>query len=173
MKRAETTARVEESRYMGDAPQTLSGARSLARNAPVGARQLSFQSALFLLVGGAVIGGAVPAGVLLDRRVAAELERRTRDELARAPRVLADRSAARADAMMMHAKELAGSPVLVSALARGDHAAAEGAARASAAAFGEAPMLIDGRERSRLGPPATPALLAATRRGEMPTAIAA
>src|SRR5688572_6895523 len=55
MKRAETTARVEESRYMSDAPQTLSGARSPARNAPVGTRQLSFQSALFLLLGGAVI----------------------------------------------------------------------------------------------------------------------
>jgi signal transduction histidine kinase len=173
MKRAETTARVEENRHMSEERQTLSGARSPARNARVGARQLSLRSALFLLLGGAVIGGVVPAGVLLDRRVASELERRTRDDLARAPRVLADRSAARADAMMMHAKELASSPALVSALARGDHAAAEGTARASAAGFGEAPVLIDGGEQSRLGPPATPALLAATRRGEMPTAITA
>jgi two-component system NtrC family sensor kinase len=156
MKHAETTTTAEGS-----------------RNARVGARQLSFQRALFLLLGGAVIGGVVPAGVLLDRRVEAELEQRTRDDLARATRVLTERSAARADAMMMHAKELAGSPALVSALARGDHAAAEGAARASAAAFGEAPVLIDGGERRRLGPPAAPALLAATRRGEMPTTITA
>jgi two-component system, NtrC family, sensor kinase len=173
VKRAETTATVEESRYMGDARQKLPGARSPDSGTRVGARQLSFQSALFLLLGGAVIGGVVPAGVLLDQRVESELERRTRDDLARAPRVLAERSAARADAMMMHAKELAGSPALVSALARGDHPAAEGTARESAAAFGETPVLIDGEERRRLGPSANTELLAATRRGEMPTAITA
>ena len=156
---------------MGDVRQTLPDTRPSTGRARFGAPQLSFQTALFLLLGGAVIGGVVPAGVLLDQRVAAELERRTRDDLARAPRVLADRSAARADAMMMHAKELAASAALVSALARGDHSAAEGTARESAATFGEAPVLIDDEERSRLGPPASPALLAATRRGEMPTAI--
>src|SRR5918999_5610267 len=156
---------------MGDVRQTLPDTRPSTARARFGAPQLSFQTALFLLLGGAVIGGVVPAGVLLDQRVAAELERRTRDDLARAPRVLADRSAARADAMMMHAKELAASAALVSALARGDHSAAEGTARESAATFGEAPVLIDDEERSRLGPPASPALLAATRRGEMPTAI--
>ena len=158
---------------MGDARQTLPKARSPDGDARVGARQLSFQSALFLLLGGAVIGGVVPAGVLLDQRAATELERRTRDDLARAPRVLADRSVARADAMMMHAKELASSPALVSALARGDHPVAESTARESAATFGEAPILIDGQEQRRLGPPADPGLLAATRRGEMPTAITA
>jgi two-component system, NtrC family, sensor kinase len=153
MKRAETTARVEAD--------------------PMSVRQLSLRGALFLLLGGAVIGGVVPAGVLLDRRVETELEQRTRDDLARATRVLADRSAARADALMMHAKEIATSPALVSALARGDHAAAEGTARSAAAVFSEAPILIDGAEQRRLGPPTSPALLAATRRGEMPTTIAA
>jgi two-component system NtrC family sensor kinase len=173
MKHGETIATVEESQSVSDTRQTPPGAGSPADGARAGRRQLSFQGALFLLLGGAVIAGVVPAGILLDQRLTSELERRTRDDLARAPRVLADRSAARADAMMMHAKELAGAPALLSALARGDHAAAEGAAREAAAAFGEAPVLIDAEARSRLGPPAGSGLLDATRRGEMPTAITA
>src|SRR5918992_4997300 len=158
---------------MDDVRQTLPDTRPSTGRARFGAPQLSFQTALFLLLGGAVIGGVVPAGLLLNQRVAAELERRTRDDLARAPKVLADRSAARADAMMMHAKDLAASRALIDALVRSDYAAAEATARASAATFGEAAVLIDRDERRRLGPSATPSLLAATRRGEMPTAITA
>jgi two-component system, NtrC family, sensor kinase len=156
---------------MDDGRRMPQSARSPSNHVGVRAHRLSLQRALVLLLVGAVIAGVVPAGVLLDRRVASELERRTREELVRAPRVLADRSAARADAMMMHAKDLAAAPVIVNALVNSDHAAADDWARATAAVFGEVPVLIDSGGRTWLGPPATPVQLAATRRGEMPTAI--
>lgn len=129
--------------------------------------KISLQRALVALVGGAVLLALVPAGVALDRRLVAELERKAREDLAMAPKVLADRNTTRADALMMHAKDLAGTPELASALEEPDVARAAAIAR-TAAPEGEAAVLLDGTGRPVVGPSPPAELVEATRRGEMP-----
>jgi hypothetical protein len=68
---------------------------------------VSLQRTLLLLIVTALLAGIVPAGVVIDRRLAREVEARAHDDLAQAPRLLADRNLALAEAMLMHAKEVA------------------------------------------------------------------
>lgn len=49
-------------------------------------RKISLPQALIAVVGGALLLGLVPAGVALDRRLAAELKREARADLAMAPK---------------------------------------------------------------------------------------
>lgn len=111
----------------------------------------------------------VPASVVLDRGLEADLRGWIRADLARGVEVVADREAARGDVMMMHAKELAATPGLGDALARGG-AGAAAMVRAAAGALPEEPVLVAADGVALAGPAPAPALVAATRRGEMPVA---
>lgn len=80
--------------------------------------------ALLAIVGLAMLAAAAPAWLALDRRLAAELERRARDDLMLAPSVLVDRMAASSDALMMRAKDAAHSPGLAGAIVGGNRTTA-------------------------------------------------
>lgn len=68
-----------------------------------------------------------------------------RDVLALAPRLLADRHAARADALMMHAMELAHMPGLAAMLMRGDSAQANAAMTLARGGYGDESVLMSAR----------------------------
>ena len=136
--------------------------------------KISLQPALLLLLGGVLLVAFLPAGLLLDRRLEAELERAAREELAVAPRVIADRNAARSDALMMHAKDLAAVPDVVAGIRDGDAVAAVRAAED--AKFDEREEVVvvpaPGVE-PWAGPMPGPELIDATRNGEMPVSFVA
>lgn len=136
--------------------------------------KISLLPALLLLLGGVLLVAFVPAGVLLDRRLEAELERAAREELAVAPRVIADRNAARSDALMMHAKDLAAVPDVVAGIRDGDAVAAVRAAED--AKFDEREEVVvvpaPGNE-PWAGPMPDRELIDATRNGEMPVSFVA
>ncbi len=131
--------------------------------------------ALAASVAVAILAGLVPAGIALDRRVATALETRTRDDLAMAPRLLADRNAAIDDAMMMRAKEFASLDGLAEAMtlaATGDSAALLRAVSGVRGSMGAAIPLVVGRDGEVLmGPPPDADLVEATRRGDMPVKL--
>jgi signal transduction histidine kinase len=131
-------------------------------------RKISLPQALIALVGGALLLGLVPAGVALDRRLAAELKREARADLAMAPKILADRLAARSDALMMRAKELADAPGLGEAVAAGDRPRALELARAAISGPDERVALVDGAGRAWTEPAPGAGAVEATRRGETP-----
>ena len=83
------------------------------------------QRALLVVLALSLLVGVVPAGVALDRWLATALDDRARADLALAPRVLVARAAARGDALMMHAKDLARDDALARAMADDDRNAAE------------------------------------------------
>ncbi|MEJ7812298.1 MAG: hypothetical protein WKG32_17940, partial [Gemmatimonadaceae bacterium] len=132
--------------------------------------RLTLQRAVVATVASAILAGLVPAGIALDRRLAAAMTERAREDLALAPRALAARNAAGADAMMMHAQELARTPGLGRALGSDDDVAATRLASAAQGSAG-APVLLREDGRAVSGPAAAVALLPAIRRGEMPVAI--
>lgn len=140
-------------------------------------RTLTLQRAVLLLVVAVLLAGALPAWLGVNRLLRAELERRARGELALAPRVFADRNAAVSDALMMSAKEFAGTPAVAAALKRMDNAAARQALAAARGALGDPVLLMD--ETGRLWadsvplPGRYPDLLRKTRRGEMPVEVIA
>lgn len=121
---------------------------------------------LLLGLAAAVAVALVPAGLVLDRTLATRLEASARADLERAPMVLKDRNAARSDALMMHAREVAETPGLADAL--GVDAAAASALVADRPAEGELPVLVGPDGASLVGAAPAPAMLAATRRGESP-----
>ncbi len=133
---------------------------------------ISLQRALLLLIAVVLVAALVPAGIALDRRLAFELGQRTKDELKLAVRIMTDRSAGRAAAMMMHAKELAHLEGLSQAVIRGNRGAAVRTVETAAQAYRESGMLTVGDARWA-GVTITPALLEATRHGEMPIAVIA
>ncbi len=133
---------------------------------------ISLRSALTGLVLLVVLVGLVPAALLLDDRLVAGLEQGVRDDMASAPIVLRDRFENQAGARMMHAKEMASHPGLVSALASGDAATASDLASEVAAAFpGENALLVAEDGSALLGPTAPRSLVEATRDGGMPVEI--
>jgi signal transduction histidine kinase len=93
--------------------------------------------------------------------------------VALAPAILADRSRAVGDAIMMHAKEVAASPLLANAIAEGDRESARRIAFEAARAFNHAALVIAADGTAWDGPAAPPELVEATRRGEMPAAVLA
>ena len=121
----------------------------------------------------AILAGLVPAGIVLDRRLVASLEARARSDLALAPRLLADRNATYADAIMMHAKEFAHAPGLAEALSGAvGSRAAEGLLRVverSRPTLGDGIPLVIGRDGAMLiGPRPDESMIAGTRDGKMP-----
>jgi signal transduction histidine kinase len=129
---------------------------------------ISLNRAFLGAVGAAILAGLLPAAAVLDRRLVTALEDRAREDLALAPRVLADRVAANATTLMMYAKDLAHVPGLAAAVASGDRAAARAMIGAASATLGGNPVLVGPDAESWLGPAIEPALLAETRAGHMP-----
>ena len=119
-----------------------------------------------------MLAGIVPAGIALDRRLAAALEQRARDDLALAPRLFADRTAATADALMMHAKDLAHAAGLAEAVATGDRVRAIRLIEDARATLGGGDAVLVGPTgESWIGPQVDSSLIARTRAGEMPVAL--
>ena len=127
---------------------------------------MPFQRALLGLIVLAVLAGALPTGVLIDRWVGRDLENRVHEEVAAAPRLLADRDAAIAEAMAMHAQELARTPGLAAALAAHDQVAVQriidGGPRRDPA---EANLVVGANGHVWGGPALTTLLLDSTKRG--------
>ena len=80
---------------------------------------VTLKRALVLLLGGGVLVALVPAGIMLERRLGGDLERRAREDLVTAKMILMDRNAARAEVMKMHAMQFASSPRLERAIMSG------------------------------------------------------
>ena len=124
--------------------------------------RLRLRTALLGGLCGALAVALVPAAVTLDRRLSGELERRAREELLRAPMVLEDRNAARAEALTMHAEVVAAAPGLAEALMRPDAGDAERIALSAAASFpGEELVLVGPDGVVWRGPAAAAALVPA------------
>ena len=134
--------------------------------------KVSLKSALMGLVLLVLLLGLIPAGLLLDRRLADALEEGARADLATAPLVLRDRFANQASARMMHAREMALDPSLSGAVGAADTAAAVQRSGEIAAAFpGEAPVVVDAEGRSWVGPPVGRELIDSTRAGASPVRV--
>ncbi len=129
-------------------------------------KSVPLNRALLASLAAALLLSLVPAGLALDRRIEASLVAKVRSDLSRAPMVLTDRNRGRADALMMHAREVASAPGLAAALARGDDAAAS--RLLSPPVTGEEPVLVDGTGRVVVGADPGAALVAATRAGRTP-----
>jgi signal transduction histidine kinase len=122
-----------------------------------------------LLVGLAatLVVALVPAAIALDGALGARLEASAREDLARAPMVLKDRNAARGDALMMHAREVAGTEGLAAALAAGRDDEAAELVRA-APPEGETAVLVGRGGEPVLGAAPSPAQIDGTRAGDAP-----
>jgi len=125
---------------------------------------------LLAIVGLAILAAAAPAWLALDRRLAAELESRARDDLMLAPRVLVDRMAANSDALMMRAKDAAHTPGLSEALTSGNRATALRlvAGALAGAGLSAEPLLVGPDGGVWNGPPLPDSLVAATRADRVP-----
>ncbi|MEP6764927.1 MAG: HAMP domain-containing sensor histidine kinase [Gemmatimonadaceae bacterium] len=138
---------------------------------------MSLQRALLLLIATALLAGIVPGGVLIDRRLAREVEARARNDLAQAPQLQRDRLLAQADAMLMHARDVARASHLADALIRGARTTAVRAAESARGDFGDAAVVVGADGEVWNGPmPSPPVLdhvLEAVRRGETPTVVVA
>jgi signal transduction histidine kinase len=128
--------------------------------------RISLTWALLASLAAALLLSLVPAGVALDRRLAAELEDTVQRELLRAPMVLKDRNAGRSAALMMHAQEVAHAQGLADALTQGNRAVA--LTLLSPPDPSEEPVLVDERGEPWVGIDPGGTLVDATRAGEMP-----
>ncbi|MEO7520333.1 MAG: HAMP domain-containing sensor histidine kinase [Gemmatimonas sp.] len=133
--------------------------------------RLDLQRAILGAIVVALLAGLVPAGIALDRRLASSLEQRARSDLALAPQLFRDRSASTADALMMHAKDLAHLPGLADAVKSGNRLQAIRLVDKAHATLGGDAVLVGPGGESWIGPPIDSALLARTRAGEMPVAL--
>ncbi len=125
-------------------------------------------AALLLALAAALTVALVPAGLALDRRVDDVLRRTAIEDLGRAPMILDDRNAARAEALSMHAQSVAGADGLAEAIVAGRTEEAIATATATAAMYDEEPVLV-GPDGSRIVGPEVPAgALDEVRRGGTP-----
>jgi len=120
--------------------------------------------AVLLLLAAAVALALVPAGISLDRRVSGEIRRVAVEDLGRAPVILADRNAAQAEALSMHAMSVAMSDGLAAAVEEGQMDRAEALARATAGMYGEEPVVLSVAAEPIVGPPPGSNALDALRR---------
>ncbi len=130
--------------------------------------KLTFRWALLVTIGGTLLTALAAGGLTLDRRLAEELERDARTELAMAPPVLADRLNTQSEALRMHADVLAESPDLRRALETGDRAAGVRGAEDAASGWGEEPIVLEGRDSAWTGPRPDRALVLDARSGNTP-----
>lgn len=125
----------------------------------MGMMRVPLLGALLLLLAAALVGSLVPAGLALDRRVAGELRRTAVEDLGRAPMILEDRTAAREEALSMHAMSVASTEGLLDAVGGGRMDEAADLARSTAAMYDEEPVLVAVDGHSVVGPaPSQPAL---------------
>jgi signal transduction histidine kinase len=103
---------------------------------------LTLRRALLLLIAGVVLAGLLPAGFMLERRLATDLEQRAREDLTTAKMIFADRNAARAETMSMHAMQLAAAPGLGEAVAAGVFDSALASVRRAGAFPGEVSLIV-------------------------------
>ncbi len=141
-------------------------------NIRVTARRVPLNTVLLAAIVLTILVGLVPAGIVLDRRIAEALVERARADLQLAPRVLNDRNAAYSDALMMHAKELAHVPGLAAAVARGDRPTTISIVESVRGSLGPGQPLVSAAAAGvHLGPvPATP-MVEETRDGRMPVKL--
>jgi len=125
---------------------------------------------LFLLIGVFVVA-LVPAGIALDRRLSSELEKKARDDLSMAPKIMADRNATVGSALMMHAKDMAQAEGLAAALAAADIAGASRLAEEARVDELEEIILVGPEGESWAGPEVGAPLIEQTRLGQMPVAF--
>ena len=134
--------------------------------------KISLRPALLLLFAAVLLVGIVPAGLLLDRRLVAELEQSVRDDLSAAPLVLRNDFENLASARMMHAREIAMNARVATAVERGDSANAVTLTTDLAAAFpGEQALVIGPTGQSWAGPPVPERLIETTRSGGSPVEV--
>jgi signal transduction histidine kinase len=132
----------------------------------------SLHQAIVGALAAALLAGLIPAGFALDRRLAGALEERARRDLELAPRIFASRTTSVTDAMMMHAKDLAHTPGLAGALARGDSLMILRLVTSAQTAFSDGfPIVISRDGMLLLGPRPAARLLDATREGKMPVGL--
>jgi signal transduction histidine kinase len=129
---------------------------------------MSIQRALLLLLALALLAGLVPAGIVLDRRLASALTAKAREDLALAPRLLADRESMSSDGLSMHAKDLASTPGLEDAFSRADRARAVGLIESARSYAGEQSVLVGPDGEVWWGPAPPLHLIDAARRGASP-----
>jgi two-component system NtrC family sensor kinase len=122
--------------------------------------------ALLLLLASALAASLVPAGIALNRRVAAELRRVAVEDLGRAPMILEDRNAARAEALSMHAMTVASTPGLVEAVRAGRLDQAAALVTRAANMYGEEPVLVSADGAPVVGPRIADTLLSRLSPGE-------
>ena len=132
---------------------------------------ISLYRILLLLLTGVFVVALVPAGIALDRRLSSELERKARDDLSMAPKIMADRNATVGAALMMHAKEMAQAEGLAAALASDDTVQASRLAESARVDELEEIILIGPEGDSWAGPEVGATLIEQTRLGEMPVAF--
>ena len=132
---------------------------------------MSLQRSLIVLFAVVLIAAVIPAGLVVERRLEAEIEEQVRADLAMAPALVEERHRQLGDAIMMHAKEIASAPGLAEALLRGDEAAALRRVEEARAGYGEQAILLapDGRVLAGPAPPAS--LIADAMTGAMPVAV--
>ena len=134
--------------------------------------RIDLQRAILGAVVLALLAGVIPAGFALNRRLATALEQRATADLALAPKLFNDRRASTADALMMHAKDLAHLPGLAEAVASGNRLQAIRLVDDAHATFADGDIVLVGPNgESWIGPPVDTALLARTRAGEMPVSL--
>jgi signal transduction histidine kinase len=130
--------------------------------------KISLYRALLLLLSGVFVVALVPAAIGLDRRLAVELEREGREDLAMGPKLLRDRVDTRAEALRMHAKDLASTPGLAESLRRDDPVAARSVVQAAADSLMEEAILLNASGLPLFGPAVPEQVWTAVRRGESP-----
>ena len=133
--------------------------------------KLSLQRSLLLLIGLVLVAGLLPAGILVDRRLAEATRARARNDLSTAPLLFAETRSQSADAMMMHAKDISLAGGLAEALVRGDVPRAVELAQSARAGYGEDAVLLTANGDSLAGPMPPDALLETVRSGAMPVEV--
>ena len=132
---------------------------------------LTFRRALLVTIGGTLLAALAVGGLTLDRRLADELERDARAELAMAPPILSDRLDTQGEALRMHAGVLSENPELRRALASDDRVAGVRRAEAAAAGWGEQAIVVRGVGEAWMGPMPSSDLLVAASRDRIPVGV--
>ncbi len=133
----------------------------------------SLRWSILVSLGAALLVSLVPAAIILDRRLARELEEKARRDLALAPRLLEDRNVAQGDVLMMHARELASTDGLGVALNDPDEETAQRLLAMAPTHSGETPVLVDGQGVIRDGVPPGVELIERTKADESPAGFVA
>jgi signal transduction histidine kinase len=135
-------------------------------------KSIPLHRAFFVVIAVALLAGLVPAGLVLDRRLQSAIQDQVRADLELAPRLWQDRENMSGQMIAMHANAVASTPGLAEALMQRDESRAmELAAQTAAGNEGERPIVVGGEGQQLAGAPVGGAVIAATRRGEVPVVL--